>query len=97
MADEVFDGTDVVRQLFREGQCVPDEAGDALPHGVVEAFNMIGFAGVLRDSFMLGSRNYSCVDGIEFSTQHFQILPPKANFATELSYPLGAPRSMKKA
>ena len=43
MADEVFDGTDMVRQLFREGQSVTDEAGDALPHGVIEALNMIGF------------------------------------------------------
>ena len=32
MADEVFDGTDMVRQLFGEGQGVTDEAGDALPH-----------------------------------------------------------------
>src|SRR5712691_1038105 len=49
MADEVFNGTDMVRQLLREGQSVTDEAGDALPHGVVEALNMIGFAGVLRN------------------------------------------------
>jgi hypothetical protein len=41
MADEVFDGTDVVRQVFREGQSVTDEAGDALPHGVIEALDMI--------------------------------------------------------
>ena len=53
MADEVFDGTDVVRQLFGEGQSVTDEAGDALPHGVIEALDMIGFAGVLRDGFVL--------------------------------------------
>jgi hypothetical protein len=31
MADEVCDGTDMVRQLFREGQGITDEAGDALP------------------------------------------------------------------
>ena len=49
MADEVFNGTDMVRQLLREGQSVTDEAGDALPHCVIEALNMIGFAGVLCD------------------------------------------------
>jgi len=42
MADEVFDSTDMVRQLFREGQRVTDEAGDALPQRVVEALDMIG-------------------------------------------------------
>jgi hypothetical protein len=57
MADEVFDRTDVVRQLFREGQSVTDEAGDALPQRVIEALDMIGFADVLRDGFMLRRRN----------------------------------------
>ena len=37
MADEVFDGTDVVRQVFREGQRVTDEAGDALPGRVPQS------------------------------------------------------------
>ena len=40
MADEVFDGTDVVRQVFREGPRVTDEAGDALPQRVIEALNI---------------------------------------------------------
>ena|SRR5438094_1995767 len=62
MADEVFDGTDVVRQVFREGQRVTDEAGDALPHGVIEALDMISFAGVLRNGFVLRRRNDPCVD-----------------------------------
>ena len=57
MADEVFDGTDVVRQLFREGQRVPDEAGDALPQRVIEALDMIGFAGLLCDGFVLRRGN----------------------------------------
>ena len=64
MADEVFDGTDVVRQVFREGQRVTDEAGDALPHGVIEALDMISFAGVLRNGFVLRRRNDPGVDGI---------------------------------
>ena len=64
MANEVFDGTDVVRQVFREGQRITDEAGDALPHSVIEALDMIRFAGVLRDSFVLRRRNDPGVDGI---------------------------------
>jgi len=64
MADEVFDGTNVVRQVFREGQRVTDEAGDALPHGVIEVLDMIRFAGVLRNGFVLRHRNDPCVDGI---------------------------------
>ena len=57
MADEVFDSTDMVRQLFREGQRVTDEAGDALPQRVIEALDMIGFAGVLRNGFVLRCGN----------------------------------------
>ena len=64
MADEIFDGTDMVRQLFREGESVTDEAGDALPHGVIEALDMIGFAGVLRDGFMLRCGNDPGVDRV---------------------------------
>jgi hypothetical protein len=62
MAYEIFDGTYVVRQLFREGERVTDEAGDALPHGIIEALDMIGFAGVLRDGFVLCRRNDPSVD-----------------------------------
>ena len=64
MADEVFDSTDMVRQLFREGQSVTDEAGDALPQRVIEALAMIGFAGVLRNGFVLRRRNNPGVDRI---------------------------------
>ena len=64
MAYEIFDGTDVVCQLFRESQRVTDEAGDALPHGIIEALDMIGFAGVLRDGFVLCRRNDPGVDRI---------------------------------
>jgi hypothetical protein len=62
MAEEVFDGTAMVCQLFREGQSVTDQAGDALPHGVIEALNMIGVAGVLCDGFVLRRGNDPGVD-----------------------------------
>jgi hypothetical protein len=62
MADEALNGTDRVRQLLREGQRVTDEAGDALPHGVIEALNRIGFARVRRDGFVLRRGNDPGVD-----------------------------------
>ena len=62
MVYEVFDSTDMVRQLFREGQRITDEAGDALPERVVETLDVIGFPRVLRDSFVLCSRNNPRVD-----------------------------------
>jgi hypothetical protein len=62
MADEVFDGTDMVRQLFREGQSITDKAGDALPQRVVKTLNVIGFPGVLRDGFVLCRGNDPGVD-----------------------------------
>ena len=62
MADEIFDGTDVVRQIFREGQNVADEAGDALPHGVMEALDMMSFAGVLRNGLTLPISEWLLLD-----------------------------------
>ena len=54
MADEVFDGTDVVCQLFREGQRVTDEAGDALPHGMyLIKNNLIFFSEILKYVFYI--------------------------------------------
>ena len=62
MTYEVLDGTNMVRQLFGEGEGVTDEAGDALAHCVVETLNVVGFPRVLRDSFVLCSRNNPRVD-----------------------------------
>ena len=64
MADEVFDDPDMVGQLFGECQRVTHQTGDALLQGVVEAFNVIGFPGFLRDSLVLCSRNHPVVDFI---------------------------------
>ena len=36
MADEVLDGTDMVSQLFGEGQGATHETGDALPQRVIK-------------------------------------------------------------
>ena len=64
MAYEVFDGTDMIGQLFGKGQGVTDEAGDTLPQRVIETLDMIGFAGVLRDGFVLRRGNDPGVDRI---------------------------------
>ena len=52
MADEIFDGTDMVGQFFRERECFPDQTRNTLPQSVIEAFNVIGFAGLLRNGFV---------------------------------------------
>jgi hypothetical protein len=62
MADEGLDGPAMVGQLFGACQRVTHHTGDALPHGVVEALNVIGFPAFLRDSFVWCSRNHPVVD-----------------------------------
>jgi hypothetical protein len=42
--DEIPDRTDMILQLFGNRQGFPYEAADALPQGVVEAFNMVSSA-----------------------------------------------------
>ena len=70
MADEVFDGTDMVRQLFGEGQRVADEAGDALPHSIIEALDMIGCAGILHNNLILHHQNDPNIDSILIGIEH---------------------------
>ena len=64
MAYEIFDGPDMIGQLFGKGEGVTYETGDALPQRVIETLDMIGFAGVLRDGFVLRRWNDPGVDGI---------------------------------
>jgi hypothetical protein len=54
VVDEERDGTDVVSQFLGERQRIAHQTRNALSQGVVEAFNVIGFAGFLRYSFVLG-------------------------------------------
>jgi hypothetical protein len=49
VADEEFDGTDMVFYLLGEGQRGAHEARKALPQRVVKPFDMIGFPRLLRD------------------------------------------------
>ena len=57
MAYEVFDGTDMIHQLFGEGEGVTDETGDTLAQRVVETLTVVGFPRVLRDGLVLRHRN----------------------------------------
>ena len=57
MADEEFDGTDMVFYLLGEGQRGAHEARQALPQSVVKPFDMIGFPRLLRDGFVTFRRN----------------------------------------
>lgn len=49
MADEMLHGSDLVGQLFGEGEGFAPQTGNALPQGIVETFNAMGFPGFLRD------------------------------------------------
>jgi hypothetical protein len=61
VADEEFDGTDMVFDLLGEGQRGAHEARKALPQGVVEPFDMIGFLRLLCDGFVALRRNDAVV------------------------------------
>ena len=41
MADEVFDSTDVVLQLFGKRESLPDQTGDPLSHCAIETLYVI--------------------------------------------------------
>ena len=61
MADEEFDGTYVVRQFLGERQRVAHQTRNALSQGVVEALEVIGFPGFLRDGFVSSHRNHALI------------------------------------
>jgi hypothetical protein len=53
VADEISYGTDVVGQFLGERQRFAYKTRQTLPQRVVEAFDVIGFAGYLTDRFVL--------------------------------------------
>lgn len=57
MTEEVLESTAMVRQLWREGQRVTHEAGDALPHRVVHTLTVLGVPGVLREGLVVCRRH----------------------------------------
>jgi hypothetical protein len=70
VVDEELDGTDVVRQLLGERQRVAHQTRNALSQGVVEAFDVIRFAVLLRNGFVLGWWNHTLVDLIAICVAH---------------------------
>jgi hypothetical protein len=64
LAEEVLNGTKVVRQLFGEGQGVTDQPGYPLAQRLVEALNRMSFAGFVGDGLVLHHRNDSWIDEI---------------------------------
>ena len=70
MTNEVLDGTDVMRQLLREREGLTHETRHALSQGIVEAFDVIGFPGVLRDGAMLLRWDDPFIDRILVRMEH---------------------------
>src|SRR5918998_4638825 len=84
VAYEEFDGTDMIGELFGEGQGLAHQAGHALSQRAVKALDMVGFTGQLADRSMLSSGNhpyvYHVLIGIEGGvlTVGFRNLRPQA-------------------
>jgi hypothetical protein len=60
VADEISSGTDVVGPFLGERQRFTYQTRQALPQRVVEAFNVISFPGVFRNSLVPLHRNHAC-------------------------------------
>ena len=61
MADEISDGTDVVGQFLGERQRFAYKTRQTLPQRVVEAFDVIGFPGVFRNSLVPLRRHHAFI------------------------------------
>jgi hypothetical protein len=64
MAEKELNGADVVGQLFGKRQRVAYQTGDTRPSRVIEALDVIGFAGFLRDGTVLRCWDHALIDGI---------------------------------
>jgi hypothetical protein len=62
--DAICDGADVRRQFFGARPCFAHHTGNPLSQGVVEAFNVMGVARVLRDGSVSLRRNHAVVSFI---------------------------------
>lgn len=54
--DKVPNGGNVVVELFGEGKCLADQAGNALPQGVVEPLDVAGLATLFTHGFVTLAR-----------------------------------------
>ena len=91
MADEEFDSPDVILDLLGEGQRGADEAREALPQGVVEPFDMIGFPRLLRDGFVALRRNDAAIYFILVRVKRGVLLIDRGNHGPQGFGALAAP------
>jgi hypothetical protein len=63
--NEIPDGANMIGQVLRTGQRLPHEPGTTLPQGVVEPFNMRGFASFFAHSFVAFGWQDTRIDLIE--------------------------------
>ena len=61
MANEIFDGTDVICQFLGEGKRLPHQARDSLFDGAVDSLDVIGNAPLLVDDPMLLFGNHTLI------------------------------------
>jgi hypothetical protein len=59
VANEIFDGADVVSQPLGKGQRTTDQTGNALSQRVVEPLDVVGLAGQFADRLVLRSQNHT--------------------------------------
>ena len=64
MTDEVSYSADVILYILGEGQRATHQPRDPLSEGVIEALDVIGFAGALGDGFVLRSQNPAGVGSV---------------------------------
>jgi hypothetical protein len=97
VANEVLDGTDVMRQCLGEREGLAHQTGNALPQRVIEALNMIGFPGFLRNGAVL-LRGYHpfidfilvCMERRLFTVDHWHVGPERlATLATPIPHVKG--------
>jgi hypothetical protein len=64
VADEHFDGPNMIDELLGERQRLAHQAGDALTQRVVEPLDVIGFARQFADGPVLRGGDHPCVHDV---------------------------------
>ncbi len=77
VADEEFDGTNVILYLLGERQRGAYEARKALSQGVVESFDVVGFPCFFRDGFVALCWNHTIVHFISYGSPIFKVVREK--------------------
>jgi hypothetical protein len=91
VANEILDGAYVIRQFFGERECLAHQTRKALSQGIVKAFDVIRFAGFLRDGFVLSRGNHPVVDLIAICIERGLLLIDRWDLRPELFPTLTTP------